>query len=435
MALLRQAAADAVAAGLKVVLNPFHQRFMGEVSADTVRWVWGAVLQEFPLADFPASAVAFEMVNEPRSAPPASRLRGSLEAITRAWVAQVRAAQPERVLIAPGEMGKVGGGPYRSSRQGLLDAAGWLNTLDVIATFHYYDPRDFTNQDEDDGIKWLGRPWEVAEIASDFAEVSAALDVPVYVGEFGLNSHIDDDHAIEWLESVRESAVAAGFETAVWHLLDGGEGLTSAETAALRRKEWDSNPLAAAAVGSSAQGSQGRRLEQRALGKFDDGCDLDGGRRPSWAVPPPREDGVAVPAAVGGGAASGAVAAAAVAVAAASTVAAAAVAAAAVAVAAAPAVAATAAVAPTVDRRVLDAKGEAWCSKRERKGKLKCTKNSHQRKCAKWCDACGAACDADKKEGWCSKRSRKGKLRCEQQAKHRRKCAKTCASVLGACLE
>ena len=285
MALLRQAAADAVAAGLKVVLNPFHQRFMGEVSADTVRWVWGAVLQEFPLADFPASAVAFEMVNEPRSAPPASRLRGSLEEITRAWVAQVRAAQPERVLIAPGEMGKVGGGPYRSSRQGLLDAAGWLNTLDVIATFHYYDPRDFTNQDEDDGIKWLGRPWEVAEIASDFAEVSAALDVPVYVGEFGLNSHIDDDHAIEWLESVRESAVAAGFETAVWHLLDGGEGLTTAETAALRRKEWDSNPLAAAAVGSSAQGSQGRRLEQRALGKFDDGCDLDGGRRPSWAVP------------------------------------------------------------------------------------------------------------------------------------------------------
>ena len=76
-----------------------------------------------------------------------------------------------------------------------------------------------------------------------------------------------------------------------------------------------------------------------------------------------------------------------------------------------------------------------WCSNRERKGKLKCTKTSHQRKCAKWCDACGAACDADKKEGWCSKRARKGKLRCEQQAKHRRKCAKTCASVLGACLE
>ena len=159
-------------------------------------------------------------------------------------------------------MGKVGSGPYRSSRQGVLDAAGWLNTLDVIATFHYYDPRDFTNQDEDDGIKWLGRPWEVAEIASDFAEVSAALDVPVYVGEFGLNSHIDDDHAIEWLESVRESAVAAGFETAVWHLLDGGEGLTAPRPHRCGGREWDKNPLAAAAVGSSAQGSQGRRLEQ-----------------------------------------------------------------------------------------------------------------------------------------------------------------------------
>ena len=76
-----------------------------------------------------------------------------------------------------------------------------------------------------------------------------------------------------------------------------------------------------------------------------------------------------------------------------------------------------------------------WCSNRERKGKLKCTKAGQRRKCAKRCGACGAACDADKKEVWCSKRVRKGNLKCEKQAKHRRKCAKTCASVLGECLE
>ena len=75
-----------------------------------------------------------------------------------------------------------------------------------------------------------------------------------------------------------------------------------------------------------------------------------------------------------------------------------------------------------------------WCSNRERKGKLKCTKAGQRRKCAKTCGACGAACDADKKEVWCSKRVRKGNLKCENR-KHRRKCAKTCASVLGECLE
>ena len=65
--MLKQAAADAVAAGLKVVLNPFHRRLRVAVSSDTIRWIWGAVLQEFRPDEFPYDQVAFEMVRLPIS--------------------------------------------------------------------------------------------------------------------------------------------------------------------------------------------------------------------------------------------------------------------------------------------------------------------------------------------------------------------------------
>ena len=82
------------------------------------------------------------------------------------------------------------------------------------------------------------------------------------------------------------------------------------------------------------------------------------------------------------------------------------------------------------------AKGEKWCKRRAKKGKLNCEKQGHRRKCAETCGACGARCDADRKgEARCGKRARKGKLKCRTKAGHRRDCAKTCFSALGACID
>ena len=84
----------------------------------------------------------------------------------------------------------------------------------------------------------------------------------------------------------------------------------------------------------------------------------------------------------------------------------------------------------------VDGKGEKWCKRRAKKGKLNCEKGSHQRKCAETCGACGARCDADRKgEARCGKRARKGKLKCRTKAGARRDCAKTCFSALGACID
>ena len=89
--MLKQAAADAVAAGLKVVLNPFHRRLRVAVSSDTIRWIWGAVLQEFRPDEFPYDQVAFEMVRLPISYVQTqySNVEGQYQTMLQEWVVQV----------------------------------------------------------------------------------------------------------------------------------------------------------------------------------------------------------------------------------------------------------------------------------------------------------------------------------------------------------
>lgn len=96
--LFLQAAEVALAAGLKVVLNPFHQRFFLDVTWDTTRWVWHAVLARFPVARFPLDSVAFEMVNEPSNYPGMARVsdqNGAFQATVRLWVEMVRLRVPQ----------------------------------------------------------------------------------------------------------------------------------------------------------------------------------------------------------------------------------------------------------------------------------------------------------------------------------------------------
>ena len=99
--MLKQAAADAVAAGLKVVLNPFHRRLRVAVSSDTIRWIWGAVLQEFRPDEFPYDQVAFEMVRLPISYVQTqySNVEGQYQTMLQEWVVQVTLPLPRSVSL------------------------------------------------------------------------------------------------------------------------------------------------------------------------------------------------------------------------------------------------------------------------------------------------------------------------------------------------
>ena len=59
-----RAARRVLRAGLKLVLNPLHWKFMLQIDQRTLQLFWGAMLREFNTTDFPVDRVAFEMANE-----------------------------------------------------------------------------------------------------------------------------------------------------------------------------------------------------------------------------------------------------------------------------------------------------------------------------------------------------------------------------------
>ena len=264
---LKQAARDALAAGLLVVLNPFHQRHLAEVSSESVRWIWAAVLREFPEHEFPTNRVAFEMVNEPANYGPRHVADSPpWPQIVAGWVAQVHSRQPHRHLILTGKQGKRSSdAPSVSSLDGLLaDLRSGLvppgcNHLCHV-TFHYYEPRPFvlalapgaggappnwTNGEPGDLLRKRAIMFEA------FERVANATSARVYLGEFGLDvGAVDSIQGALWLASVRMAAArlanALGF--AVWTYFGTKNGLADGPSASHRLCIWDRSPLAAAAL-------------------------------------------------------------------------------------------------------------------------------------------------------------------------------------------
>ena len=200
---LKRMTAEALAAGLNIVLNPFHQRQLVEVNPATVRWIWSAVLREFTTDAFPVDRVAFEMVNEPANYSHSFVANEPWPAMVAAWVAQVRRTQAQRVLVLPGVQGwRRGRGPAASSMDGLLaDLHDGLVPASCagrcIVTFHYYEPRSFTVRPPSAGsgpVQWSHGALELernrGRIADDFARVVNATPagVGVYLGEFGIET-------------------------------------------------------------------------------------------------------------------------------------------------------------------------------------------------------------------------------------------------------
>lgn len=260
------AAKAAVDAGLQVVLNPFHQRTLVEVSSTTVRWVWAAVLQEFSVDDFPVDRVAFEMVNEPANWTHATVVGTDWPSLVHQWVAQIHKAQPDRRLIITGVQGmRSGRPPSVNSLTGLvldLNAGRLIPPAcngKCIVTFHYYEPRPFTTQSPS-GTAWRGDDVALAQIDRDFASVANATPaaVQLYLGEYGLaTAKVNVSEGVRWLAAVRRAAIrtrVAGYAAWAYHGTQNGFVAESQTSALERLCAWDRSAFAAAALGLRADG-------------------------------------------------------------------------------------------------------------------------------------------------------------------------------------
>lgn len=99
----------------------------------------------------------------------------------------------------------------------------------LILDFHYYEPNDFAFQGNEyhEGfedlydIEWEGTEEEVEKIAEDFSKVRKWADkynIPVYLGEFGINKNAPRESRLRWIQQVREIAEKNNFSWGYWEM-------------------------------------------------------------------------------------------------------------------------------------------------------------------------------------------------------------------------
>ena len=200
---------------LNLVLNIHH--FDG-MDADPDKFepklqsLWKQIAERY--RDRPAS-VYFELLNEPHDKLTDERWNRVIGPLLKV----IRASNPTRpVIIGPGKWN----GFRELSKLELPE-----DDRNLIATFHYYEPFEFTHQGAEwakGSEKWLGRKWaasgkDLEAVRSAFDSVKAWADKhdrPIFLGEFGAYSKADIDSRCAWIRTIAAEAKRRGFTTSYW---------------------------------------------------------------------------------------------------------------------------------------------------------------------------------------------------------------------------
>lgn len=182
----------------------------GPAEVDAFERAWGALAAHLSGTD--PSQVLLEVLNEPVfDADPAAWFP-----IQRRLVSTIRAAAPRHTIVT--------GGPNWSSLDGLLKCRP-LDDPNVLYTFHFYEPFEFTHQ----GAPWVSgpvrqtsgvgyhAPHHVEGRIASAAEWARRYGVPVWAGEFGAypGAAARGDR-LRWLYDVRTALERHGIGWAVW---------------------------------------------------------------------------------------------------------------------------------------------------------------------------------------------------------------------------
>ena len=215
MARVEEVVAQALDAGLNVILNSHHFDPVYEDPLAIQPWhtgVWQQVAARF--ADYPTDSLWFEIENEPHG----NLDDSNLNAVLAPALAAIRATNPDRPVV-------IGGENYSG-----IDSLATLNMPDdphVFPTFHYYSPFDFTHQ----GASWAGDPPPAVGrafpteadremFARDAAKVQAYIDrtgqVP-FMGETGAyDRYIPNADRAAYHRMVREAFGPLGVDSCAW---------------------------------------------------------------------------------------------------------------------------------------------------------------------------------------------------------------------------
>ncbi len=160
------------------------------------------------------STLFFEIANEPRN----PMMAGAWQSLWTDALAVIRKSNPARTVIV---------GPVDWYSIAQLPSLEMPDDENLIASFHYYSPFEFTHQGAewvDDSDRWLGWTWtatnqQQASIRADFDRAAGWAEregVPLYLGEFGAYSTAEMADRTLWTEFVRSEAEARDMAWAYW---------------------------------------------------------------------------------------------------------------------------------------------------------------------------------------------------------------------------
>ncbi|MFZ6026901.1 MAG: glycoside hydrolase family 5 protein [Chloroflexota bacterium] len=196
---------------LEVMEDPagHHERFIA---------LWQQIAERYQ--DMPTDEVYFELLNEPNG----SLYGETWNQLVADTLAVVRQTNPDRPIV-------IDPGGWASAAQLALLALP-EDDRNLIVTFHYYLPFQFTHQGAewvDNSDPWLGKTWEGNTMDrrlmnTDFmqaADWGKQNNRPIYLGEFGAYQKADLDSRVRWTDAVARLAEQYGYPWAYWEFCAG----------------------------------------------------------------------------------------------------------------------------------------------------------------------------------------------------------------------
>jgi endoglucanase len=211
---------NALSRGLVVILDFHHfTDYMDCASCERSRFLmlWEQIADHY--RDYPPELL-FELLNEPTDAVPAGEWNTALASA----LGVIRASHPSRTVIV---------GPVNWNGVWALESLELPEEdRNLIATFHYYNPFEFTHQGAEwaeGSDAWLGTTWtgtaaEEKAVRDDFqiaADWGSSHDRPILLGEFGAYQRADMASRARWIAFVAREAEALSFSWAYWEFCSG----------------------------------------------------------------------------------------------------------------------------------------------------------------------------------------------------------------------
>ena len=206
--------------GLNLIIDMHHyDEFMTGATAQHDRFLgmWKQIAEHYK--DLPPS-VYFELLNEPDNNVDPTTLNNDLAEAIRL----IRASNPDRTLIV--------GPVWWNSIGSLKDLSLPYDEHNLIVTYHFYEPLQFTHQgaeffagaDQWVGTTWTGAADQMGQITAQFdiaAQWSKTYNRPIFMGEFGTYHFADMTSRALWTTFVARQAEKRGFTWAYWDFCSG----------------------------------------------------------------------------------------------------------------------------------------------------------------------------------------------------------------------